>query len=131
MMIFTNNFSNYILSQINISYIGNLILFSLMVGVISIGFLILLSAKEGLKRLGKALTGLGVAGSIYTGGKEGYKDFKEYLKTSGDNSENKSGNNSGDNSGNNSGDKSENKSGNNSNNSNSKLDSSSSNNQGK
>jgi len=63
------------------------VLFSVGLGIISIGTLILLSAnaaEEVLKKAGKIITGIGVGGSVYTGGKEVYKD----LKGLGDNSNN-------------------------------------------
>jgi hypothetical protein len=36
------------------------------------------AGKEALKKLGIAITGLGTAASVYTGGKEVYKDFKKF-----------------------------------------------------
>jgi hypothetical protein len=74
------NFSYIILTQLENFAVENLIFISLGITIISIGSFVLYSsnaAKEGLKKVGKILTGIGVGGSVYTGGKEVYKDLKE------------------------------------------------------
>lgn len=70
----------YLFSIIHSQWYNIFIFFNLI--IISLNFTNLIhysanAAKQGLKQVGKMLTGLGVGGSIYTGGKEVYKDIKE------------------------------------------------------
>jgi hypothetical protein len=89
-----------------------IIILSLSIVILGIGSFIFNSsnaAKQGLKKVGQILTGLAAGGSLYTGGKEVYKDGKAYLDKSGETikndsskSTNKSGSSSTENSGSNS-----------------------------
>jgi hypothetical protein len=100
----TNNLVNTFLSQMDFSFIEfplfifsnpwiDGILFILLIsafGIISIGSFILYSAnatKEGLKKAGRIITGVGVGGSVYTGVKEVYKDLKDLVSTDNSSSE--------------------------------------------
>lgn len=94
----SNNFINNnllnILAQIDITYIDSLIILTSGLGILSIGSFILYSAqglKQGAKNVGKILAGLGVGGSIYTGGKEVGKDIKDFIDKSKDTSKTDSG----------------------------------------
>jgi hypothetical protein len=70
--------NNHEILGFDIILVGGLILFSIFVLDMQSIFVFSVNAgKELLKKAGKVLVGLGTAASIYTGGKEVYKDIND------------------------------------------------------